>query len=158
MIAELGHYALVLALALALVQSVLPLLGAKFGDASLMASGSAAAISAFFATLIAFAALTNAYVSSDFSLLNVWQNSHSMKPMLFKVTGVWGNHEGSMLLWVLILAFFLCPASCFCTKPSPDAEGIGTLRTRLDIIGVPFVCIDHLQSVSALDPRTGTRA
>ena len=113
MIAELGHYALVLALALALVQSVLPLLGAKFGDASLMASGSAAAISAFFATLFAFAALTNAYVSSDFSLVNVWQNSHSLKPMLFKVTGVWGNHEGSMLLWVLILAFFSALLAAF---------------------------------------------
>jgi cytochrome c-type biogenesis protein CcmF len=60
----------------------------------------------FLLVLIAFAALTIAYVTSDFSVANVWQNSHSAKPMLYKISGVWGNHEGSMVLWVLILALF----------------------------------------------------
>ena len=106
MINELGHFALVLAFALSLVLSVVPLAGAKLGNQKLMAIGSSASTGMFVFTLLAFASLTTAYVTSDFSLENVWANSHSAKPMLYKVTGVWGNHEGSMLLWVLILAFF----------------------------------------------------
>ena len=106
MINELGHFALVLAFALSLVLSVVPLAGAKLGNQKLMAIGSSASTGMFVFTLLAFASLTSAYVTSDFSLENVWANSHSAKPMLYKVTGVWGNHEGSMLLWVLILAFF----------------------------------------------------
>ena len=104
--AEMGHYALVLALALALVQSTVPVWGARIGDRRLMAVGSATSLALFFYVAAAFAALTVVYVRSDFSVLNVWQNSHSAKPLLYKVTGVWGNHEGSMLLWVLILALF----------------------------------------------------
>ena len=106
MINELGHFALVLAFALSLVQSLVPLAGARLGNQKLMAIGSSASIGMFVFTALAFASLTSAYVTSDFSLENVWANSHSAKPMLYKVTGVWGNHEGSMLLWVLILAFF----------------------------------------------------
>ena len=106
MINELGHFALVLAFALSLVQSVVPLAGARLGNQKLMAVGSSVSTGMFVFTLLAFASLTSAYVTSDFSLENVWANSHSAKPMLYKVTGVWGNHEGSMLLWVLILAFF----------------------------------------------------
>ena len=65
-----------------------------------------AAIAQFIAILIAFGALTHAYVTSDFSVINVAENSHSLKPLLYKISGVWGNHEGSMILWVLILALF----------------------------------------------------
>jgi cytochrome c-type biogenesis protein CcmF len=103
---EIGHFALVLAFALSLVQFVLPLVGAQTGDARLMATGGPVAVTGFAMTAISFAALTIAYVLSDFSVLNVVENSHSQKPMLYKVTGTWGNHEGSMLLWVLILTFF----------------------------------------------------
>jgi cytochrome c-type biogenesis protein CcmF len=106
MIVETGHYALVLAFALALVQGVLPLWGSRKGDVALMAIGPSAAIMQFVLIAIAFGALTWAYLSSDFSLLNVVQNSHSQKPLIYKLSGVWGNHEGSMLLWVLILSFF----------------------------------------------------
>lgn len=106
MIAEAGHFALVLALAVALVQSSVPLWGVRCGDGRLMALGPAAALAAFVLVAAAFAALVSAYVRSDFSLLNVVQNSHSAKPLLFRITGVWGNHEGSMLLWVLILTLF----------------------------------------------------
>jgi cytochrome c-type biogenesis protein CcmF len=105
-IAELGHYALVLALALMLAQSLVPLIGLRWGDERLVAVSGIAPIVGFGFVAIAFAALTAAYVTSDFSVLNVWENSHSAKPLLYKVTGVWGNHEGSMLLWVLILALF----------------------------------------------------
>lgn len=106
MIVETGHFALVLAFALALVQFAVPLVGARTGDARLMAVGGPAAVAGFALVVLSFFALTAAYVQSDFSVANVWENSHSLKPMLYKVTGVWGNHEGSMLLWVLILTFF----------------------------------------------------
>ncbi|MFU0506630.1 heme lyase CcmF/NrfE family subunit [Pseudaminobacter sp. NGMCC 1.201702] len=103
---ETGHFALVLAFALALVQSVVPLVGARIGNERLMAVGGPVAITGFVLTALSFAVLTMAYVQSDFSVANVWENSHSLKPMLFKITGTWGNHEGSMLLWILILTFF----------------------------------------------------
>jgi len=106
MIAELGHFALVLALGLALIQSAAPLVGSLAGDDRLAAVASPAALTQFLLVGLAFAALTHAYIVSDFSLLNVAENSHSSKPLIYKVSGVWGNHEGSMLLWVLILALF----------------------------------------------------
>ena len=106
MIVEAGHFALALALSVALVQASVPIAGARRGDAAWMAVARPAAIAQFGLVAIAFAALTHAYVASDFSVLNVARNSHSAKPMLYKVSGVWGNHEGSMVLWVLILALF----------------------------------------------------
>ncbi len=106
MIVEIGHFALVLAFALSLVQFAAPLLGTRLGDERLMAVGGPAALAGLLLVLISFAALTVAYVTSDFSVLNVYENSHSQKPMLYKITGVWGNHEGSLLLWVLILSLF----------------------------------------------------
>ncbi len=106
MIAETGHYALILALVVAIVQTVLPLWGTRRHDPQLMAIAAPAAQMQFLLIAIAFAALMTAYVTSDFSLQNVWANSHSAKPMLYKIAGVWGNHEGSMVLWVLILALF----------------------------------------------------
>jgi cytochrome c-type biogenesis protein CcmF len=106
MIVELGHYALVLALAMALAGGTLPFWGALRCDVRLMGIASTTAVAQFVFVGLSFAALTYAYVVSDFSVQNVFQNSHSLKPMLYKVSGVWGNHEGSMLLWVLILALF----------------------------------------------------
>jgi len=105
-IPEFGHYALVLALALALVQATVPLWGARTNDATLMGVGGSTALAQFVFVAASFAALTAAYVGSDFSVLNVFQNSHSTMPLVYKFTSVWGNHEGSMLLWVLILALF----------------------------------------------------
>ena len=106
MISEIGHIALILSLTIALVQGTAPMIGAARGDGQLMALGKTAALLQFFFISIAFLALMNAYVTSDFSVANVAQNSHSAKPMLYKIAGVWGNHEGSLLLWVLILATF----------------------------------------------------
>ncbi|MTI43719.1 cytochrome c-type biogenesis protein CcmF [Roseibium hamelinense] len=120
MIVELGHYALVLTFALTLIQSTVPLWGAVREDDRLMAIAPPVSIAMFFLVLISFAALTIAYVTSDFSVVNVWENSHSAKPMLFKITGVWGNHEGSLLLWVLILVFFGALVAYFGSNmPSP---------------------------------------
>ncbi|HET7020976.1 MAG TPA: heme lyase CcmF/NrfE family subunit [Xanthobacteraceae bacterium] len=106
MIAEFGHYALVLALALALVEVSVPMVGARKNDPVLMAVAGPAALAQFCFVAIAFAALTICYVRSDFSVLNVFENSHSAKPLVYKLSGLWGNHEGSMLLWVLILTLF----------------------------------------------------
>jgi cytochrome c-type biogenesis protein CcmF len=116
MIAETGHYALILALAVAIVQMVLPLIGSRTGDRQLMAVATPAAQAEFLLIAIAFAALMTAYVTSDFSVENVWRNSHSAKPLLYKISGVWGNHEGSMVLWVLILALFGAAVATFGTN------------------------------------------
>ena len=106
MIAEAGHYALVLALGLALIQSTVPILGARLHDPALMNVARSTALAQLVFVLGSFAALVTLHVTSDFSVLNVYENSHSLKPMIYKITGVWGNHEGSMLLWVSILALF----------------------------------------------------
>lgn len=106
MIVETGHYALALALAVALLQSVLPLWGTRRGDSGLASVAVPAAIAQFLLLGFAFAALTYAHVVSDFSLVTVAENSLTTKPLVYKIAGVWGNHEGSMLLWVLILAAF----------------------------------------------------
>jgi cytochrome c-type biogenesis protein CcmF len=116
MIAETGHYALILALALAIVQTVLPLWGTRTRDPQLMAVAAPAAQMQFLLIAIAFSALMTAYVTSDFSLQNVWANSHSAKPLIYKIAGVWGNHEGSMVLWVLILALFGAAVATFGTN------------------------------------------
>ncbi len=113
MIIEIGHFALILALATAIVQSVVPLIGARRRDAGMMAVGPQAAVTSLMLVAISFFALTHAYVVSDFSVQNVVENSHSLKPMLYKITGVWGNHEGSMLLWVLILVLFSALVALF---------------------------------------------
>ncbi len=106
MIVEAGHYALVLALALALIQSTVPILGARWRDPALMNVARTAALAQLFFVALSFVALVSLHVTSDFSVANVFENSHSLKPLIYKVTGVWGNHEGSMLLWVSILALF----------------------------------------------------
>jgi cytochrome c-type biogenesis protein CcmF len=105
-IAESGHYALVLALALALIQSTVPILGARWRDPALMNVARATALAQLLFVTASFVALAALYITSDFSVVNVYENSHSAKPLLYKITGVWGNHEGSMLLWVSILALF----------------------------------------------------
>jgi cytochrome c-type biogenesis protein CcmF len=105
-IAEAGHYALVLALALSLIQSVVPIVGARLHDPALMNVARSAALAQLLFVAASFAALVTLHVTSDFSVVNVFENSHSLKPLIYKITGVWGNHEGSMLLWVSILALF----------------------------------------------------
>jgi cytochrome c-type biogenesis protein CcmF len=106
LIVELGHYALVLAFGLALVQGTLPLWGAARRDPVLIGLGPSAATAQLAALTLAFAALAHAFVVSDFSVALVAAGSHSTKPLVYKISGVWGNHEGSLVLWVWILALF----------------------------------------------------
>ncbi|SLN41936.1 Cytochrome c-type biogenesis protein CcmF [Roseivivax jejudonensis] len=113
MITELGHFALILAFLVAIVQMIVPLVGAHKRWPGWMAVAEPAATTQFLLTAGSFAALVHAFVTSDFSLSVVTQNSHSAKPLLYKITGTWGNHEGSMLLWVLILTLFGAMAAWF---------------------------------------------
>ncbi len=106
MIAELGHYALILALGLALIQASMPIVGARNDDPTLLSVAAPAALAQFVFVALSFAALAACYVTSDFSVLNVYENSNSAMPLMYRLTSVWGNHEGSMMLWVFILALF----------------------------------------------------
>lgn len=111
MIAELGHFATLLALMLALLGATVPHMGIARNNSRLMAVADNAAIGQFLMALVAFAALMYSYLISDFSVLSVAANSHSAKPLLYKITGVWGNHEGSLMLWVLMLTLFAAALS-----------------------------------------------
>jgi len=113
LIIELGHFALILALVVATVQMIVPAWGARVGEPRMMSLAEPAAVSQLVLILIAFLALVHAYVTSDFSVANVAENSHSTKPLLYRISGVWGNHEGSMVLWVLILALFGAAVAVF---------------------------------------------
>ncbi len=103
---EFGHLLLVLALGIAIVQSVVPMIGAMRGDTGYMELSAPSALSQFACLTLVFAILMQAYISSDFSVANVAINSHSTKPLIYKISGTWGNHEGSLVLWVWILALF----------------------------------------------------
>ncbi len=104
MLPEVGQFALILALSLAICQSVLPLVGAHRGDAAMMRVGRTAATGQFVFLAVAFACLVWAFLSDDFSVLYVANHSQLSLPTMYKVSAVWGAHEGSLLLWILILA------------------------------------------------------
>ena len=137
MVIELGHFALILAFGVAVVQMILPLLGAQRNAPGLMALAEPAALAQFALVTLSFGALTWGFVTSDFSLKLVFENSHTAKPMIYKITGVWGNHEGSLLLWVLILTLFGAAAALFGGNLPPR------LRARVlavqGAIGVAFM-------------------
>src|SRR5689334_10142615 len=129
---------------MALLQSTLPLVGAARGQVAWIALANNTALAQLALVALAFGALVHAYVTSDFSVLNVVENSHSMKPLLYKVTGVWGNHEGSMLLWVLILSLFGAAVAWFGDNLPP------ALRARVlavqGMIGAGFLLFILLTS------------
>jgi len=137
MTAELGHFALILAFFVALIQMSLPLIGAARGWHGWMAIAAPAAISQFCLVAVSFGAVMYAFATSDFSLQLVANNSHSAKPMLYKLTGTWGNHEGSMLLWVLILTLFGALVAIF-GNGLPDRLKARVLAVQA-MIGVAFL-------------------
>jgi len=141
---ETGHFALVLALALSLVQATVPLIGARRSNLRLMSVGEPVTITVFAMTGLAFAVLVAAYVRSDFSVLNVVENSHSLKPMIYKITGTWGNHEGSMLLWVLILTLFGAMVAAFGRNLPPSLKA--TVLSVHGMIGTAFLLFILLTS------------
>ena len=113
MIYELGHVALILALTMALAQSVLPLAGAHNGNVAWMALARPSARGQFVFLAIAYACLTHAFVTNDFSVALAARHSNSTLPLVYRVTAVWGNHEGSILLWALILSVWTLAVSIF---------------------------------------------
>jgi len=123
MIAELGQLALILALCLAIVQSVVPLVGAAKDNADWMALARPAAWGQFVFVASAFACLTLLFVNNDFSVLYVAQHSNTALPLIYRICAVWGGHEGSILLWVLILAGWTLAVS-------PSFRAIWTIRRR----------------------------
>ncbi len=137
MFAELGQYAIILAFVIAIVQAIVPMIGAQKGWSNWMAIAVPTAQIQVVLLLFAFAALTYAFVVSDFSVRLVAANSHSDKPMLYKITGVWANHEGSVLLWNLILAIFGAAVALFGNNLPP------ALRARVlsvqGMIGIAFL-------------------
>lgn len=113
MIIEIGHYALVLALAAGIIVSIVPLVGVRRLDEAMMELAPTGSFVLFGLVAFSFGVLTYAHVVSDFSVANVWENSHSLVPLIYKYSGVWGNHEGSMLLWLLILTLFSALVALF---------------------------------------------
>jgi cytochrome c-type biogenesis protein CcmF len=107
-IIEIGHFALILALILAVLQGTVPLIGAARGRDGWMQLAQKTSVPLLGLCTIAFFALMHAYALSDFSVRTVAENSHTMKPVLYKITATWANHEGSMLLWALILSYWTC--------------------------------------------------
>ena len=144
MSAEIGHFALIVAAILAFGQSIFPMAGAVRRHGALMSLGGTLATGQFVFVLIAFGALTWAFLTSDFSVANVVQNSHSGKPLLYKISGVWGNHEGSMVLWCLILSLFGACVAWFGGNVAPG------LRARAiavqGMIGLAFLAFILLTS------------
>jgi len=128
-IPEIGHFALILALALAFVQGTLPLIGAHQNNAALMSVARTAATGHLVFAMLAYACLTWAFLSDDFSVLYVANHSQLALPTMYKVTAVWGGHEGSVLLWILILAAWSA-AVAFYSRSLPEkfvARVIGVL-------------------------------
>ena len=106
MIPELGHFALIIAFAISIVQSVVPLIGAAKNDATLISLARPAALAQLLFVGLAYAALTHAFIVHDFSVLYVSQHSNLVQPLMYRISGVWGSHEGSLLLWSLILSLW----------------------------------------------------
>ena len=137
MIPELGHFALIVALLLALTQAVLPLYGAQRGKLALMAAARPAAQGQFVFVALAFACLAWSFLANDFSVVNVARNSFSQLPEVYRFTATWGSHEGSLLLWVLILAFWTTAVSVFSRHLPEDmaARVIGVMG----LVSVGFI-------------------
>ena len=129
MIPEIGHFALILALSLALLQGILPMVGAQRNDAVMMGTARTAAFGHFVFVVIAYVCLTWAFLSNDFSVAYVANHSQLNLPTMYKITAVWGGHEGSVLLWVLILAVWTVAVGMY-SRNLPDsfvARVIGVL-------------------------------
>ncbi|NMG35904.1 heme lyase CcmF/NrfE family subunit [Azoarcus sp. TTM-91] len=137
MIPELGHFALVLALVIALVQAVVPLLGAHRNRLALMAVGRPAALGQFLFTGFSFACLTWAFVVNDFSVEYVAMHSNTATPLIYRITAVWGSHEGSLLLWALTLSLWTVAVAVF-SRNLPEAFVARVLGT-LGWIAVGFL-------------------
>ena len=138
MIPELGNFSLMLALCLALVQSVFPIAGSFRGNARWMALAKPAAAGQFLFVAFSFACLVYSFIANDFSVTYVEQNSNSLLPVYYRIAGTWGGHEGSLLLWILMLTVWTFAVSIF-SGQLPDetkARVIGVMG----LISIGFLC------------------
>ncbi|MCB2002972.1 MAG: cytochrome c biogenesis protein CcsA, partial [Rhodoferax sp.] len=144
MIYELGHLALILALAMALAQSVLPLIGAQTGNAAWMGLARPSARGQFLFVLIAYACLTHAFVTNDFTVALAANHSNSTLPLHYRITAVWGNHEGSILLWSLILSGWTLAVSIFSRQL--DDRMVARVLGVMGLISCGFILFTLLTS------------
>ena len=144
MIPELGHFALILALAMALAQSVLPIIGAQTGNAAWMSLARPSARGQFLFIAVAYGCLTYAFINNDFSVLLAAQHSNSTLPLVYRITAVWGNHEGSILLWSLILAAWTLAVSIF--SKQLDDRMLARVLGVMGLISCGFILFTLLTS------------
>jgi cytochrome c-type biogenesis protein CcmF len=137
MIPEIGHFALILALAVALVQSLLPLAGASTNNPVWMAVARPAAAAQFLLLAVAYACLTYAFINNDFSVLLAAENSNTKLPLHYRITAVWGNHEGSILLWTLILAGWTLAVALF--SKTLDDQTVARVLGVMGLISCGFL-------------------
>jgi cytochrome c-type biogenesis protein CcmF len=149
MIPELGHFALALAVAIGLAQAILPLWGAWRRDQKLIQAAPAIALGQFIALGASWACLTWSNMVNDFSVLNVAENSHSLKPMIYRISGTWGNHEGSILLWCLVISICGAAVAVF------GGNLPSSLRAR--VIGVLGAAAVGFQAFALLESDPFTR-
>jgi cytochrome c-type biogenesis protein CcmF len=144
MIPEIGHFALILALALAILQGVLPMVGAQRNNHGLMSMARPTAVGQLFFVLIAYVCLTWSFVTSDFSVLYVANNSQLDLPTMYKISAVWGGHEGSVLLWVLLLSMWTVAVSIF-SKRMPESF-VARVIGVLGLLSIGFLLFTLLTS------------
>jgi cytochrome c-type biogenesis protein CcmF len=137
MIPEIGHFALILALVVAVVQTVVPLLGSALGNPRWIGLAKPATWLQLLFMVIAYACLTYAFITHDFSVKYVASNSHTTMPLLYRVSGVWGAHEGSLLLWALILSLWAGAVSVF--SRSIPAVMLARVLGVMGFVGVGFL-------------------
>jgi len=144
LIPEYAHFSLILALALALLLAVLPLLGAIKGDTRLMNTARPLAAGQFVFVLVSFIGLAWAFATDDFSVITVAQNSNSQLPMQFKLSAVWGNHEGSILLWILVHASWTLAVAIFSRQLPQNI--LSHVLSTMGMISIGFILFSLLTS------------
>src|SRR4029453_39502 len=137
MIPELGQFALIVALLIALIQATLPLIGASQGNRSWIALAAPAGQAQFIFIAIAFSCLGYSFITNDFSVLNVATNSNSQLPLHYRLAATWGSHEGSLLLWSLMLGLWTVAVTLF-SRHLPD-EMVARVISVMGIISVGFL-------------------
>src|SRR5216684_2894686 len=144
MVPEVGHFASILALLMAITQATLPMLGVARGQPSWMAVGTRAARAQFLFLVVAFCCLAYSFMANDFSVLNVATNSHSQLPAPYRFAATWGSHEGSLLLWTLMLGLWTAAVTWF-TRPLP-AEMLARVLGVLGAVSAGFLLFMLLTS------------
>ncbi|MCF6234997.1 MAG: heme lyase CcmF/NrfE family subunit [Gammaproteobacteria bacterium] len=144
MIPEIGNFALILALCLALIQGTLPLIGAATGRRVWMNLGRSTVLGQFLMVSIAFVCLTYAFIVNDFSVLYAAMNSNSQLPLQYRIAAVWGGHEGSLLLWALLLAAWALAVSMF-SRSLPE-EMVARVLGVMGLLSVGFLLFVLLTS------------